>query len=270
MIIDKKKFEDDGYLIVKNLFTEKEIEDFRTDCYKQFEIDTAKGMSYGVTKTRARSLRGDLLSKELMRKIILDERVVAIAKQILGEDLVYFGDSNFQFGVGHRGFHRDNVDREFKAGQDWEGDYTIIRMGLYMQDHSKFSGGLKLKRGSHKNKTGKSVIIPTNIGDLAIWSLRTMHSGNAVRLKVFSNLPVDYFERFVPAFLKRDEEKERVACFFTFAKKGKHLDRYISSYMQKAPPVIENMKNSPLNKEALSELASRKIELVKPSEHYGN
>lgn len=267
--IDKARFDKEGYLVIKNVFTPAEIEKFRADCYLQFEEDKKKGLNYDIARTKARSLRGDLLSKRLMRKILLDDRILTIARTILGPDIVYFGDSNFQFGVGFRGFHRDNVDREFNVGPDWEGDYNIIRMGVYMQDHSKFSGGLKIQKGSHKNAHGQSVIIDSNIGDVAIWSLRTLHSGNAVRLKIFNNLPVNYFERFVPEFMKVDEAQERVACFFTFGLKGKHLDRYINEYMLKAKPVLENLRNSPWDDDVEKEIQQKKLEVLKPSPEYG-
>jgi hypothetical protein len=267
--VDKKKFEEQGYLVIKNVFSPEEIEAFRTDCYKQFELDSKKGLNYNIQKTRARSLRGDLVSKALIRKIILDDRIIYILKELLGPDLVYFGDSTLQFGVGFRGFHRDNVDRQFNEGPDWESDYPIFRFGLYLQDHRNFSGGLKVKAGSHKNKSGKSIILDNEAGDFAIWNMRTLHSGNAVRLKLFPKLPIDYFERFVPAFLKVDESKERILVACAFAQEGKALDRYISMYMQKAAPILANMKNSPLDEVALNELKSKGIKLVKPSSDYG-
>lgn len=267
--VDKKKFEEQGYLVIKNVFSPEEIEAFRADCYKQFEIDAKKGLNYSIQKTNARSLRGDLISKALIRKTILDDRIVYILKELLGPDLVYFGDSTVQFGVGFRGFHRDNIDREYNGGPDWEGDYPIFRFGLYLQDHVKFSGGLKVKSGSHKHKSGKSVILDSNAGDFAIWNMRTLHSGNAVRLKLFPKLPVDYFERFVPSFLKVDESKERILVACAFAKEGKDLDRYISLYMQKAAPVLANMKNSYLDEAALNDLKNKGIKLVRPSDDYG-
>ena len=269
IMVDKKKFEEEGYLIIKNVFSPEEIEAFRADCYKQYELDTLKNLNFKFAKTNARSLRGDLISKKLVRKMILDDRIIHIVKELLGPDIVYFGDSAFQFGVGFRGFHRDNVDREFNAGPDWDGDYTIVRFGLYLQDHSTFSGGLKVKRGSHKNRSGKSVILDISPGDFAIWNLRTLHSGNAVRLKLFPKMPVDYFERFVPAFLKVDESKERILAACSFARKSKALDRYISEYMNKAEPVKINMKNSPLDEEALNDLSRKVITLVRPSDDYG-
>lgn len=268
-IVNKEQFDKDGFLIIKRMFTPEEIEQLRTDCYKQYEEDKAKGLNYNINNTSAYTVKGDLLSKRHLKKILLDDRIIAIAKELLGTDIVYFGDSNFQFGVGLRGYHRDNVDRAYNSGPDWEGDYTIIRFGLYMQDHSRFSGGLKVQQGSHKKPFGKSIILNTDIGDLVVWSLKTMHSGNAIRLKLFSNLPVDYLERYIPSFLKEDESKERVACFFTFGKKDKHLDRYISEYLHKAKPAIENLKNSKLNLDTLAEVEAKKIKIVKPIPGYG-
>jgi hypothetical protein len=99
--------------------------------------------------------------------------------------------------------------------------------------------------------------------------MRTLHSGNAVRLKMFPKLPIDYLERFVPSFLKIDESKERILAACSFARKGKDLDRYINEYMKKAQPVILNMKNSPLNEAALNDLARKGITLVKPLDDYG-
>jgi hypothetical protein len=269
LIIDKEKFEKDGYLLIKSLFTKEEIEAFRKDCYTQFEIDDKKGLTYSIKKVQARALRGDLMSKALIRKMLLDDRIISVVKNLLGNDIVYFGDSAFQFGVGFRGFHRDNVDRKFNEGPDWEGDYPIVRFGLYLQDHKNHSGGLKVKQGSHKNESGKSVLLDIEVGDFAIWSLRTLHSGNAVRLKLLPNMPIDYFEKHIPSFLKIGESTERILAACSFAKKGKDLDRYISEYMNKAEPVLLNIKNSPMDEQALNELKEKGIELVRPNEMYG-
>ncbi len=40
--INKQKFEEDGYFLVKNLFTKEEVNIFRKNCYAQYEIDTKK------------------------------------------------------------------------------------------------------------------------------------------------------------------------------------------------------------------------------------
>ena len=78
--------------------------------------------------------------------------------------------------------------RNYLHGPDWSEDYKMIRIGVYLQDHDKFSGGVKLEEGSHKlpfNK-GKRVLADTKAGDVVVWDLRTYHSGNSVKIKTFS------------------------------------------------------------------------------------
>lgn len=265
----KVHFEKYGFYIFKNLFTTQEIDNLRQNCYLQFEADSKIGLNYFINGTKAKSAKGDLLSKKHLNKIILNEKVINAAKSILGDDIVYFGDSNYQIGSGLRGYHRDNVDREYQKGQDWEGSYHLLRCGLYMQDHHKFSGGLKVKSGSHNNSSGKSIILNTQVGDLVVWSLRTLHSGNAVRLKVWPTLPIDYFERYIPDTLKIEEAKERIACFFSFGIKNKNLDRYITEYLQKNKFATENLMNSPISEEIKHELNSKGVKLITPITEYG-
>ncbi|MBL0329774.1 MAG: phytanoyl-CoA dioxygenase family protein [Bacteroidetes bacterium] len=85
--IDKASFERDGYVVVKNVFTAEEINTLRKEAYQQYEIDKEKKLDFLVTnmKTKAKYTRGDLLSKELLRHALLDERILKIAKTILGK-----------------------------------------------------------------------------------------------------------------------------------------------------------------------------------------
>ena len=132
--IDKARFEQDGYVVVKNVFTADEIKQLREEAYKQYEIDKQKKLDfqYSNFKTEAKYTRGDLLSKELLRHALLDERILKIARTILGKnELIYFGDSSYQIGTGLRGFHRDCIDRTNLNGPDWQGEYTLVRLGLF-------------------------------------------------------------------------------------------------------------------------------------------
>ena len=119
------------------------------------------------------------------------------------------------------------------------------------------------------NASGKSILLDTEPGDVVFWSLKTLHSGNAVRLKLLPTFPVDYLERYVPAFLKKDEETERVACFFSFGKDDRHLQRYFDEYMRKTESVKENLRKSVVDKSAVEEFARKGVKIVKPIEEYG-
>ncbi|MDF2438592.1 MAG: hypothetical protein K0Q95_2968 [Bacteroidota bacterium] len=268
-IIDKNKFEEDGYLLVEKVFSPSEIEEFRKLAYEQYEIDKSKKLDFQLPNlpTKAKYNKGDLLSKEKLHQVLLDERILKIARTILGnDDLIYFGDSSYQIGTGLRGFHRDNIDRTDLNGPDWKGKYTLIRLGIYLQDHKNYSGGLKIKAGSHKNPDGKTVFVGNEIGDVAVWSLKTLHSGNAVRLRFLPDFSIDKAGRegMVPAFMKKDQQHERISFFMTFALKSEHLDRYIREYTLKRQDSIEHLKASHYSQQALQLAEKKGVQIMKP------
>ncbi len=269
LIIDKASFERDGYLVVKSVFTPGEIKQMREEAYKQYEIDKQKKLDFQLPHlpTKAKYSKGDLLSKELLRHALLDDRILKIARTILGSnDLIYFGDSSYQIGTGLRGFHRDNIDRTDLTGPDWKGDYTLIRLGIYLQDHKNYSGGLKIKVGTHKKADGKPIFVDSEVGDVGVWSLKTIHSGNAVRLKMFPKYSINTSgkENLIPSFLKKEEQQERISLFMTFALKSSHLDRYINEYTLKREDTLAHARASIYNEQAISLLKKNNIELINP------
>jgi hypothetical protein len=267
LIIDKKFFDENGFLIVKHVFSPSEIADFRKRAYEQYALDQQKKLDFQLPNLaiKARFAKGDLLSKELLHQILLDDRIITIARTILGSnDLIYFGDSSYQIGTGLRGFHRDNIDRTDLNGADWKGEYSIIRLGIYLQDHKHYSGGLKIKAGTHKNKDGQVMFVDSEIGDVVLWSLKTIHSGNAVRLKFFPNYSINTSgkENMVPSFLKKDEQQERISLFMTFALKSAHLDRYLNEYIKKRPEMQEHIKASVHTPEALTAANKKNVQVL--------
>ena len=87
-----------------------------------------------------------------------------------------------------------------------------------------------LRDGSHKRtslKDGKPLAVPSEVGDLVGWSLRTTHAGFAARLRVVPRLyfPVNILARIVdsnyhlpPVFrpLPVRSASERLAMFITY------------------------------------------------------
>jgi hypothetical protein len=223
-----------GWLIIKNLFTKDEVADLREK----------------VILSHQQNLRGDLLSNPYLSQIIFDDRIVSIVGKLLGTpDPVYFGDSNFQYGhQGAVGFHKDNPDKFDGDAPDWKSPYTIIRLGIYTQDHKKHSGCLALRDKSHtmvSTRIGKPFLAATEPGDLVIWTLRTSHSGFGKRLRVLPNLFIRTgLYRFLPEFLFLPEEKLRVALFLTYAKSlDNHLERYLR-YLKTRTYMVDIWQNS--------------------------
>ena len=225
--LDLEFYKKNGYCVVRDVFSKKEIFDFRKLAYLSMNNDRKNGKGRQET-SKIKNVwysEGDLTAKPLS-KLLFSEKILKIAGEVLGTKPVYFGDSTYQVGAGDRGFHRDNIDRIANVGDDWNGEYELIRFGVYLQDHKHFSGGLKVIEGSHLGRNGKRKFVQSNAGDVVFWNKRTLHSGNAQRLKLFPNLVLGYrLENLLPNFLFLNSDKERISCFMSFAKEGEHLNR---------------------------------------------
>ncbi len=258
----REQFEQQGYLIVRHVFTPEEVAELRQSAYEHRDQQQQRGLVAQVKQ--AASIKGDLLSKNGLGWVIYDSRIVSIATEILGNTPVYFSDSTYQIGTGLRGFHRDNIDRlQFGKGADWDGTYPLIRFGIYLQDHDTYSGGIRFKAGSHRAADGADVFADTRAGDIVVWNMRTLHSGNARRMKVLTNLPLHVgLENRLPDFLFREQQGERISLFFSYGLEGKHLDRYLEQHVQKRADVQENVRLSHYSPETLKNAEQNKIKVL--------
>ena len=104
-----------------------------------------------------------------------------------------------------------------------------------------------------------------------MWSLRTLHSGNAVRLKFFPGYSINTSgkENLVPAFLKKDQQDERISLFMTFALRSTHLERYINEYTLKRKDTLEHARSSKFDKSVFELAKEKKVEVLKPVPEYG-
>jgi hypothetical protein len=205
--------------------------------------------------------------------------VVGIARQLIGRDpVVYFGDAGVMIGGNGRGFHKDNTCRDVVEHDDWKTPYTLIRMAIYLEDHERHSGGLKVRRGSHRHAdvtTGEIVDIPSRAGDIVAWFLTTTHSGHAARVR---GLPLVHlpprFEVRMPAALHVPEETLRMAAFLTFGTDDHHLRNYIAKHTNLATYPDNYMFKSWLfsygGEDAVRRLAAAGVTFVKPIAEYGS
>jgi hypothetical protein len=290
--IDAAKFWDQGYLLIRDVFSSGEIEEFRR---RGFE-----------NRQRHGELQIDLLADRILRKAILDDRILSIASQILGDTPVYYGDSGFNIGQHTVGFHRDNVDRDDGDGPDWQSKYTQIRFGIYLQDHAWHAGGLRLVPQSHNaisNPGRKRKNVRTRVGDLAVWSLRTSHAGAASMLRLLPWIYVELpdvepltdriYRRIrgmltglsaepsrnarwgpgymlpshpairvrVPRFLVAEGGAERAAIFFTLGLADAHMERYIS-YLKTCRYAIEGWKSAEYGPDVWDAVRGKNIKVI--------
>jgi hypothetical protein len=233
--VDPTAFRERGYTIVRGLFDADEVKRLRALAYETVAAAEREGRL--ATETgREGTIRGgggDLLSARTLRHVLLDQRVLWVITQLLEGQPTYFGDSSFRIGkYGARGWHRDNVNRRrWRPGPDWSDPYPLLRCGLYLQDSARHSGGLALRPGSHR----LGVLRPTlpklvdgRAGDLIVWTLRTVHSAEAVRLRGLPGLPLHpRLQTLLPQSMRVPDDGERIVMFMTFARAGAQLDYYI-------------------------------------------
>ncbi len=232
----KEKFWNDGFVHLKSIFKEKDINKLR-----QFILESED-------KKQLSEKYKDILVNEKINKYLMDDRVVKIVQELLDNTPVYFGDSSITIAKKHSIgiYHKDCTDRLDPKAPDWNSKYPLLRIGLFLQDHKKNSGGIILGKYSHnilfKNRflqvlyeevfgfiSGNFIHCDSKMGDLIIWNLRTTHGPMGKKIKYFINRPVSKrMDKFIPNFLKSSFFGARILVTATFGAKSKHLDRHIN------------------------------------------
>tara|TARA_B100001059_G_C17828093_1_gene582794 strand:+ start:1890 stop:2780 length:891 start_codon:yes stop_codon:yes gene_type:complete len=269
-----------GFIVIKSLFTKDHIANLRE---KMIGLSKKGNDDYEF-----------LLDKEV-QDLILNEKLISTIKEILDANkLLYFTDCGV---VNHKepfknknGYHND------ARGEDqtlpYEQEYPILRVGIYFENYKDFSGGLKIKKKSHKyfifnfrriladirrvmricfTKTrynfsslrlGKSVNLELEQGDIVIWNLRTHHCGTSRRLKLFPKLCLQpFFEKLLPTnfFLPTQYKEDRCAIFSTFADKDLKNNNILGYINKKIN--LNRLSQIKTNSSLLSKLAKLDCEL---------
>ena len=220
----RSEFEKNGWVILKNFFSEPEIAKIRQ----------------GTERSIKENLKIDLLCNPYLYELtVLNSKIIDVVKVLLDGDPVYIGDSSISNKDLGMSLHKDNPDRFDAMAPDWQSKYTVLRMGIYLQDYTAQSGGLILRDKSHLYPTrwkGKIINVRSTPRDLIIWNLRTTHSGNAKRLKLLPNVDVNpYVCKVMPDFMFRPSPDERMALFLSYGKDDHHIKRYISYLKIRTP-----------------------------------
>ncbi len=139
------------------------------------------------------------------------------------------------------------------------GRYTVLRFGLYLQDHADHSGGVGFRLASHnavERHVGRSVYAASRPGDVVVWNLRTTHRGTVDFIRWPRILLDRKIARLVPRPAKLPRPPgARVGLFCSYGSAGPHLDRFIE-YLRHRTWAIERWRESVYD-EATLELIER-------------
>ncbi len=233
----RDRFERDGYVVIEGLLPRDEALALRHTVLALADEERRGGtLQSNPEVPTLRWMLGDLLAKPGLAHLVFDQRILACVRALLGPRIAYFGDSFVQLGEGFRDLHKDCVDRLDPAGPDWRGRYPIARFTLYLQDNLTTSGGLKVRRGSHRFadfSSGRLEHVPSRLGDMVAMKLTTTHAGNAVRPRFLPWLALpSAIEDRLPSLLRAPGGEQRVGLFLTYAAPGPELDRYLANYVR--------------------------------------
>lgn len=259
------RFNRRGWLIVRGLFSSERVEGLRHEVFQSLER-----VSSGLEPPT------DLLANPALHGIVHDPDLIRLAQQLLGGQPVYFGDASYAIvGRGYdelrdaTGYHRDNTDRSDTRAPDWQSPYTLVRFGIYLQDHRHHSGGLLVRNGSHMrmNRGWKNYLhdryLNTEVGDVGVWNMRLQHAGvgRAWRFASFWGIPPAIQDRIPKSLQLPRWTRERAAIWVSYGREGPHLERHCK-YLLTRTERLEMWRNSYYSDDVLAQCAKAGLRVI--------
>lgn len=185
----KEEINKKGYLIINNVFTEEEINIFKNEILEYIKNNKTIIDSSGITIPNF--IKNNNLIKTASiknNKIILN-----VLDKIFGKNKYRFCSHN-DIGINRIvGWHKDKLNNKYSKYETiniWnkynDEKHEIVKILIYLQNHSNNNNALKLVPGSHLeqkiNKNGWIQLKP-KIGDIIIFDQRITHSGLDKQIK---------------------------------------------------------------------------------------
>ena len=151
----KKNFEKNGFILIKNVFSIEEVNSFR-NFVKKKSLETL-GNNNSNYKSLTITNQMDVLSYPEIRSALLNHKLIQSLKILLDGTPTYWGYSTFRWNEkAYRSFHNDAKNDK---NCPFSTKYPLLRIGIYLQNHKKFSNGLKVWKGScHTLRYGRTML----------------------------------------------------------------------------------------------------------------
>ena len=219
-----------GYQIFDAVFTAEEVDALRRQMLE------------------SKGYQGDLLSHPELREVVLDTRVVSLARSLLEGQPVYFGDSSCSTSSDARSWHKDNPIGSTarlpigRARTHWFVLGSTFRTIPAIRAESAFAGALTSFAGTHPAARS------TPARESAVWS----HGTCARRIEETArscadrrcSCRADSIDSY-PRSRRHRREAIRLALFMTFGAESTHLDRFIQ-YLTTRTYAVERWQQSRL------------------------
>jgi ectoine hydroxylase-related dioxygenase (phytanoyl-CoA dioxygenase family) len=269
---EKIRLETEGYLVIKNFVNLKQVEVIRNALENHGRYET--------------------LSNEKIKYFPLSDKIIYIMNDVLNGKIYYPFLSVVANGLYNTQNSKAYMHNDARFDDyNFKKNYNIYNVGLYLQDHANYSGGLKVRPGSHKkiliegrtyfekiknflkkvlrNPSNllsilrtllpyKSINLKTDPGDLVIWNLRLHHSGNSIRIKFLKDVSLStYVENIIPDFMILKNKITKFAIITIYIGECDYKEQYINEQISK-PQQIEFWRRTKINFSELENLTKGK------------
>ena len=141
----KKKFDEDGFLVVRNLLSVEEALQWNDRC-----VELAEQHGFSNTEKFAPA---NLARFDQFQSIIIEDRLLNILDHLIGKKACFTQQSDFQMNIDGGGWHRDSIHNQFGVGSDWDESqekYDCVRVIFYLGDQDVKREYLSVIPGSHR------------------------------------------------------------------------------------------------------------------------
>lgn len=197
---------ENGFIIVKNCFTKKQIKDFK------YLFENPENKKKFINRPPARYIPGASQIVDGFENIVTDPRLLKVLKKIIEGKLVYTSHSDMHSGLS-TGWHKDDGGGKYFGGQSdfyTNEDCCVYRVAIYLKDCTN-QGGLSVKMGSHNSpdrNVGDKLYLQTELGDAVIFDCRITHKGWVKERNLISEFFLKALKKFssmINVNIKRDK-----------------------------------------------------------------
>lgn len=182
--------ENEGFVIIKQFFTPQEILYFRKIIYDFLTNNKLVNNYIKTGKDRGKWCLGNITQYSELKSItniINSQKMNEILNDIFqGSNYRFCKHSEFAFNQ-HRTWHKDKLNDQYSKYEnkdiwsEFNGEkQEIIKVAIYLQDHSNNNDCLIVVPKSHHNRkieTEGAIQLKPNIGDIVIFDQRITHRG---------------------------------------------------------------------------------------------
>lgn len=212
----REGYKEQGYIHLPALLSAEEVSHYRETFLKISGL-AGKAVDFNNPTGTGWSMNDAVTQLPECWPLIFNPRLLSAVREILGGEIRYTQHSDLHVNFGVCGWHRDSACRNFGEGSDWDetlGDYSVVRVAIYLQSFAESKFSLGVIPGSHLKESlattlemkawralGRFVDTATfvppilsakprwlamNPGDCVIFNQRLFHSGSPIRGPKFS------------------------------------------------------------------------------------